>query len=127
LLANQADFAKPRIFAAEQQLISQSGASGDIVDFCVFMASLDAICLIRFWKVYRYIQMATIGQFDRCLCGAATAAAETCVSKITERCAKPVPARYTCMPVKEIAALPVTDLCLPDCWLILWTTPAHCP
>jgi N6-adenosine-specific RNA methylase IME4 len=41
--------------------------------------------------------------------------------------AKSAHAKYTCMSLDDIAALPVADLCAPDCLLILWTTQTHIP
>lgn len=35
---------------------------------------------------------------------------------------KSIEAQYHCMTLDEIAALPVRDLALPDCWLFLWAT-----
>jgi N6-adenosine-specific RNA methylase IME4 len=36
-------------------------------------------------------------------------------------------AKYRCMALERIAALPVADLCAPDCLLVMWATAPHLP
>jgi N6-adenosine-specific RNA methylase IME4 len=34
-------------------------------------------------------------------------------------------AKYRCMALEDIAALPVADLCAPDCLMVMWATAPH--